>query len=72
MKKYKLSNGLLLKDKCGNKITLWQEKSGQISIGFNEGIPLSSVNIVEGELETYLRDIEDFDELKYKEFYHLK
>ena len=64
--------GLLLKDKYGNKITLWQAKSGQIFIGFNEGIPLSFVNIIEGKLETCLRDIEDFDELKYKEFYHLK
>ena len=26
--------GLLLKDKYGNRITLWQAKSGQIFIGF--------------------------------------
>lgn len=64
--------GLSLKDKYGNKITLWQAKSGQIFIGFNEGIPLSFVNIIEGKLEVWLRDIEDFDEVKYKEFYHLK
>lgn len=64
--------GLTLKDKYLNQITLWQAKSGQIFIGFNNGIPLSFVNIIEGKLETYLRDIEDFDELKYKEYYHLK
>lgn len=63
--------GLLLKDKYGNQIALWQAKSGQIFIGFNEGIPLNYVSIVNGKIETYLRDIEDFDEMKYKEFYHL-
>ncbi len=64
--------GLTLKDKYGNRIVLWQAKSGQIFIGFNEGIPLSFVNIVEGKLETFLRDIEDFNELKFKKYYHLK
>ena len=63
--------GLYLKDKYGNKITLWQAKSGQIFIGFNEGIPLNHNSIINGRLKTYLRDIKDFDELKYKEFYRL-
>lgn len=63
--------GLTLKDKYGNKIVLWQAKSGQIFIGFNNGIPLNLVNIVDGKFEIHLRDIEDFDELKYKEYYHL-
>jgi len=45
--------GLALKDKYGNEITLWQAKSGQIFIGFGEGIPLSFVNIIDGKLETF-------------------
>jgi len=63
---------LELKDKYGHKIALYQARSGQIFISFADGIPLSFVNIVEGKLETCLRDIEDFNELKYKDFYHLK
>ena len=72
MKNIKNTFGLLLSDRHGNRITIWQARSGQIFIGFSEGIPLTYENIVNAGIDTSIRDIEDFDELKYKKFYHLK
>ena len=61
-----------IKDKYGNQLELYQARSGQVYIAFGEkGIPLNFINIINGGLETHLRDIEDFNELKYKEFYHI-
>jgi len=61
-----------LKDKYNNQLELYQARSGQIYIAFGAGIPLNFSNVVEGNLESHLRDIENFNELDYKNFYHLK